>query len=129
MSRCLAEIAEICPGSSCLAAYLHGVPGADNVNPASVTAHFGSDISGADVHEIVCCTAYFSGSVSEPELITTAKSGRFWPQLPSETRRYLAEPILFSASRNEINFVRGLGEGQAAQILNHVSYQRMHGLN
>lgn len=65
-----------------LAAYLNGVPGADGVNPAAVTAHFGPDISGADIREIVRRTVLLNECVSEAELIATVQSGRFRPQLP-----------------------------------------------
>jgi transitional endoplasmic reticulum ATPase len=64
-----------------LSTYLNNVPGADNVELDSVAAHFGTDISGADIREIVRRTVLSgSGNVSTANLIATVKSGRFRPQ-------------------------------------------------
>lgn len=65
-----------------LTRYLQGVPGGEGVHPAAVTAHFGSEISGADIREIVRRTVLLKGCVSESDLIETVQSGRFRPQLP-----------------------------------------------
>lgn len=62
--------------------YLQGVPGADAVQPEAVTAHFGPEISGADIREIVRRTVLLNGCVSESDLIATVQSGRFRPELP-----------------------------------------------
>ncbi|WP_232004966.1 ATP-binding protein [Mycobacterium sp. ACS1612] len=66
-----------------LSTYLHGVPGAEDVELEAVAAHFGRDISGADIREIVRRTVLAaSGHVSTTDLITTVKSGRFKPHMP-----------------------------------------------
>lgn len=66
-----------------LAAYLKGVPGAEDVSADAVAAYFGDEISGADIREIVRRTVLFSGHVTQDELIGTVQSGRFRPQLPA----------------------------------------------
>lgn len=65
-----------------LSTYLHGVPGAETVDVHNVAAHFSTDISGADIREIVRRTVLASGSVTQAGLIATVQSGRFKPQLP-----------------------------------------------
>jgi ATP-dependent 26S proteasome regulatory subunit len=66
-----------------LSRYLHGIPGADEVEVASVATYFGADMSGADIREVVRRTVLSgSGTVSTPDLIATVQSGRFKPQLP-----------------------------------------------
>ena len=65
-----------------LTTYLQGVPGHDAVNPTAVAAHFGPEISGADIREIVRRTVLLHGEVSEPALIATVRGGRFRPELP-----------------------------------------------
>jgi len=65
-----------------LETYLAGVPGHADVKPSTVAAHFASDISGADIREIVRRTVLLHGEVTEPDLISTVQSGRFRPQLP-----------------------------------------------
>jgi hypothetical protein len=65
--------------------YLQGVPGGDGVEPRAVAAHFGSEISGADIREIVRRTLLTGGGVTQAGLIATVKSGRFKPQLPQGT--------------------------------------------
>ena len=66
-----------------LSRYLAGVPGADDVEVDSVATHFGADMSGADIREVVRRTVLAgSGWVSTAELIATVKTGRFKPQLP-----------------------------------------------
>jgi len=55
------------------------------INPATVSAHFGPDISGAEIREIVRRAVLLHGEVSEPELINTVRSGRFRAQLPDGT--------------------------------------------
>lgn len=62
--------------------YLQGVPGYEEVNPAVVAAHFGPEISGADIREIVRRTVLVHGEVSDPQLIRTVRSGRFRAQFP-----------------------------------------------
>lgn len=66
-----------------LETYLAGVPGHADVKPSTVAAHFASDISGADIREIVRRTVLLHGKVIEPDLISTVQSGRFRPQLPN----------------------------------------------
>ena len=67
-----------------LSAYLHDVPGADDVELDTVASHFGPDLSGADIREIVRRTVLSgSGRVCTTDLIATVKSGRFKPQMPS----------------------------------------------
>ncbi|HTI76914.1 MAG TPA: ATP-binding protein [Mycobacterium sp.] len=66
-----------------LSRYLDGVPGADDVEVESVATHFGADMSGADIREVVRRTVLAgSGRVDTADLIATVKSGRFKPQLP-----------------------------------------------
>ncbi|HPX37602.1 MAG TPA: ATP-binding protein [Mycobacterium sp.] len=65
-----------------LARYLNGIPGSEGVRPEAITAHFGSEISGADIREIVRRTVLLNGCVSESDLVATVHSGRFRPQLP-----------------------------------------------
>jgi transitional endoplasmic reticulum ATPase len=65
-----------------LSTYLRGVPGGHNVDARAVAAHFGSEISGADIREIVRRTVLAGGAVTEAGLIATVQSGRFKAQLP-----------------------------------------------
>jgi ATPase family protein associated with various cellular activities (AAA) len=66
-----------------LATYLHNVPGADDVELATVAARFGREISGADIREIVRRTVLSgSGQVCTADLIATVDSGRFKPEMP-----------------------------------------------
>jgi hypothetical protein len=66
-----------------LSTYLQGVPGAENVSAEAVAAYFGTEISGADIREIVRRTVLLGGQVTQEELIGTVQSGRFRPQLPA----------------------------------------------
>jgi transitional endoplasmic reticulum ATPase len=67
-----------------LSTYLRHVPGADDVELDTVASHFGPDLSGADIREIVRRTVLSgSGRVCTTDLIATVKSGRFKPQMPS----------------------------------------------
>jgi hypothetical protein len=67
-----------------LSTYLHNVPGADDVETDSVAAHFGPNISGADIREVVRRTVLSgSGTVCTADLIATVKSGRFKAQMPN----------------------------------------------
>lgn len=66
-----------------LATYLRNVPGSNDIDADAVAAHFGSDISGADIREIVRRTVLLSGCVTQADLIETVQSGRFRPQLPA----------------------------------------------
>ena len=65
-----------------LSTYLDGVPGGESVDVRTVAAHFSTDISGADIREIVRRTVLASGSATQAGLIATVQSGRFKPQLP-----------------------------------------------
>jgi len=66
-----------------LSRYLGGIPGADEVEVDSVVTHFGAEMSGADIREVVRRTVLSgSGWISTADLIATVKSGRFKPQLP-----------------------------------------------
>jgi transitional endoplasmic reticulum ATPase len=65
-----------------LSTYLREVPGGDGVDARAVAATFGSEISGADIREIVRRTLLTGGAVTQAGLIATVKSGRFKPQLP-----------------------------------------------
>ncbi|OBI49786.1 cell division protein [Mycobacterium kyorinense] len=65
-----------------LSTYLRGVSGGDNVDAQTVAARFGSEISGADIREIVRRTVLADGEISEAGLIGTVQSGRFKPKLP-----------------------------------------------
>ncbi|WP_244899609.1 hypothetical protein [Mycobacterium sherrisii] len=58
------------------------MPGGDSVDVQFVAAHFGTNISGADIREIVRRTVLGSGSATQEGLIATVRSGRFKPQLP-----------------------------------------------
>jgi transitional endoplasmic reticulum ATPase len=69
-------------GAQILATYLHGVPGSESVDVQTVAAHFGPQISGADIREIVRRTVLASGSTTQAGLIATVQSGRFKPHLP-----------------------------------------------
>jgi hypothetical protein len=50
-----------------------------------VAATFGSEISGADIREIVRRTVLAGGAVTQAGLVATVQSGRFKPQLPQGT--------------------------------------------
>ncbi|BBU24288.1 cell division cycle protein 48-like protein [Mycobacterium xenopi] len=65
-----------------LSTYLRGVPGGESVDVRAVAARFGSEISGADIREIVRRTVLAGGAVTEAGLIATVQSRRFKPQLP-----------------------------------------------
>jgi transitional endoplasmic reticulum ATPase len=65
-----------------LSTYLDGVPGGESIDVRTVAAHFSSDISGADIREIVRRTVLASGSTTQEGLIATVQSGRFKPRLP-----------------------------------------------
>jgi cell division protease FtsH len=65
-----------------LSTYLRGVPGGDSVDARTVAAGFGSEISGADIREIVRRTVLASGVITAAGLIATVQSGRFKPKLP-----------------------------------------------
>jgi transitional endoplasmic reticulum ATPase len=69
-------------GAQILSTYLREVPGGDGVDARTVAAHFGSEISGADIREIVRRTVLTGGRVTQAGLIATVQSGRFKPQLP-----------------------------------------------
>jgi transitional endoplasmic reticulum ATPase len=70
--------------ASILATYLRGVPGAEDVDIDYVVTHFGPDVSGADIREVVRRTVLAgAGTVSTTELANTVKSGRFKVQLPA----------------------------------------------
>lgn len=64
--------------------YLDGVPGAETIESDAVAAHFGPEMCGADIREVVRRTVLSSsGAISTDDLITTVKGGRFKPQLPT----------------------------------------------
>jgi transitional endoplasmic reticulum ATPase len=65
-----------------LSTYLREVPGGDGVDARTVAAYFGSEISGADIREIVRRTVLTGGAVTQAGLVATVQSGRFKPQLP-----------------------------------------------
>lgn len=66
-----------------LTTYLRDVPGADDIDVHYVTTHFGPDVSGADIREVVRRTVLACGAaVTTTDLVTTVKGGRFKPQLP-----------------------------------------------
>lgn len=67
-----------------LATYLRDVPGGEDVDVADVATHFGPDVSGADIREVVRRTVLSSGgAVTTTDLVTTVKSGRFRAQMPA----------------------------------------------
>ena len=65
-----------------LSTYLRGVPGGEGLDARAVAATFGSEISGADIREIVRRTVLAGGAVTQADLIATVQSGRFKPKLP-----------------------------------------------
>ena len=66
-----------------LARYLDGIPGAENVNPTAVAARFPSNMSGADIREVVRRTVLSgAGTVCTDDLVATVQSGRFKPTMP-----------------------------------------------
>lgn len=66
-----------------LQTYLRGVPGGADVDTAHVAMHFGPDVSGADIREVVRRTVLSCGGVvGTSELVTTVQGGRFKAQLP-----------------------------------------------
>ena len=66
-----------------LQTYLREVPGADEVDVDYVATHFGPDVSGADIREVVRRTVLScGGAVTTTDLVTVVKGGRFKPQLP-----------------------------------------------
>ncbi|MEB3982513.1 ATP-binding protein [Mycobacterium sp. 663a-19] len=65
-----------------LSTYLQGVPGGESIDVGTVAAHFSTDISGADIREIVRRTVLASGLATQAGLIATVQSGRFKAQLP-----------------------------------------------
>lgn len=70
-------------GARILETYLRGVPGGADVDTAYVALHFGADVSGADIREMVRRTVLSCGGVvGTSELVTTVKGGRFKAQLP-----------------------------------------------
>ena len=69
--------------SRILATYLRDVPGGGAVDVDYVATHFGPDVSGADIREVVRRTVLScGGTVTTTELATTVKAGRFKAQLP-----------------------------------------------
>ena len=66
-----------------LARYLDGIPGAENVNVTAVAARFPSNMSGADIREVVRRTVLSGvGTVCTDDLVATVQSGRFKPTMP-----------------------------------------------
>ena len=66
-----------------LARYLDGIPGAENVNVTAVAARFPSNMSGADIREVVRRTVLSgAGTVCTDDLVATVQSGRFKPTMP-----------------------------------------------
>ena len=66
-----------------LARYLDGIPGAENVNVTAVAARFPSNMSGADIREVVRRTVLSgAGTVCTDDLVATVRSGRFKPTMP-----------------------------------------------
>lgn len=66
-----------------LARYLRGAPGGDGIDTHAVTATFSTDISGADIREIVRRAVLTHGHVTTENLIATVRSGRFKPHAPT----------------------------------------------
>lgn len=66
-----------------LGRYVRDVPGGDGVAPAVVADHFGPDVSGADIREIVRRTYLAEGCVTGEGLIATVKAGRFKVDAPA----------------------------------------------
>lgn len=66
-----------------LARYLDGVPGGDTVNTTAVAARFPSNMSGADIREVVRRSVLSgTGTVCTDDLVATVQSGRFKPAMP-----------------------------------------------
>jgi transitional endoplasmic reticulum ATPase len=66
-----------------LARYLEGVHGAENVNAKAVAARFPSNMSGADIREVVRRSVLSgTGTVCTDDLVATVQSGRFKPAMP-----------------------------------------------